>query len=452
MNTHSKTSFIILAIVTIVSVLLSSCGQATPTTAPAQPGTQAPLANQATVAANNAEKVKLSMWGFSGSSDTFTPEIIKRFEAQYPNITVEYTDIPEDTYPTKLETAMMAGAAPDIATLYKMEWQKGGKFVSLNDLYASQNVNLADVDQGGLFWSSYGGNIYAVGSFTSAVLLFYNRAMFDAAKLPYPSATEPMTVDEYAALAAQLTKKGSNPEDTIYGADAPVPYWWSDYRTTFSEDGTSIDGIFNSESNIHLYDVLAHMVINGDAPSTAALTAMGSSSRQDLLVQGKMAMVITDSQATTVSCEANHIPYGAAPVPVAEKGDKPWVFAGTDMEGIPAASKNIEAAKTFLAFYLVEGNKLRLENGDLPYNMKLANDLNWAGTGDTVGRQSELTAINLAGPAIIVPGMWDVVAPVDGAYQDIIDGKSDTKTALEGIMPQMKATLATAWETWNAIK
>jgi ABC-type glycerol-3-phosphate transport system substrate-binding protein len=332
-----------------------------------------------------------------------------------------------------------------------MEWLKAGKFVPLDDLYASLNVNKADVNQGGLFWCSYSEKTYCVGSYTSAVVLFYNRAMFDAAKLPYPSATEPMTVDEYAALAAKLTQKGSKPEDTVYGGDAPAPYWWSDYRTTFSEDGTSMDGIFNSESNIHLYDVLAHMIINGDAPSASGLTAMNTSA-QEMMVQGKMAMVITDSQLNTIACETNHILYGTAPVPVAKKGDKPWVFAGTDMEGIPVASKNIEAAKTFLAFYLVEGNKLRLEIGDLSYNMKLANDLNWAGTGDIVGRQSELKTISLARFAFIVPGFWDVTAPVDGAYQDIIEGKSDARTALDGIMPQMKDTLATAWETWNTIK
>jgi multiple sugar transport system substrate-binding protein len=437
MNPRSKTSLLILAIVTIVSVLLTSCGQATPTKATTQPDTNTP--------------VKLSMWGFLPSSDTFTPEIIKRFEAKYPNITVEYTNFPEDSYPTKLETAMMAGVTPDIATLYKMEWLKGGKFVPVDDVYTSANVNKADVNQGGLFWCTYSGTTYCVGSYTSAVVLFYNKAMFDAAKLSYPSATVPMSIDEYASFAATLTQKGSKPEDTVYGGDARPPYWWSDYRTTFSEDGKSIDGIFNSPSNIHLYDVLAHMIINGDAPSATAMTALNTSSL-DMFIQGKMAMVIGDSQGTTVASEANHILYGVAPVPVATKGDKAWVFAGTDMEGIPVGSKNIDAAKTFLAFYLDEGNKLRLEVGDLPYNMKLANEGNWASTGDTAGRQSEMQAINLAGPAIIVPGMWDVVAPIDGAFQDISEGKGDAKTALEAIMPQMKDSLATAWETWNAIK
>lgn len=456
MNARSKVSFIILAIITSVSVLLSSCGAAPaakPTTAPVQPATQAPVATQAPAPTGDTmEKAALSMWGFGGDTDTFTPEIIKRFEAKYPNVTVEYTDIPEDSYTTKLETAMMADAAPDIVTLYKTEWLKAGKFIPVDDVYASANVNIADMNQGALWSCQYAGKTYGVGTYTGGVLLFYNRAMFDAAKLPYPSATVPMTVDEYAALAAKLTQKGAKPEDTVYGGDARAPYWWSDLRTMFSEDGKSMDGVFDSASNVHMYDVLAHMVINGDAPSPDALT-VANSSAQDLISQGKMAMgIMDDNELATVAFETNHISYGVAPTPVAEKGDKAWVSSWTDCEGIPTTSKNIQAARNFLAFYLVEGNQLREETGTLPLNMKLANDLKWANSGDTVGRQSELTAISQARASIMVPDFWDVIAPIDGAYADITEGKSDTKTAIAGIMQPMKDALATAWETWDAIK
>ena len=51
-------------------------------------------------------------------------------------------------------------------------------------------------------------------------MLIYNKAMFDAAGLEYPSAAEPLTIDEYAELAAQLTVPN---DDITQRVGAPAP-------------------------------------------------------------------------------------------------------------------------------------------------------------------------------------------------------------------------------------
>ena len=46
------------------------------------------------------------------------------FETAHPDISIEVTDIPEDQYVTKIDTALAAGETPDIAFVYERRWLK----------------------------------------------------------------------------------------------------------------------------------------------------------------------------------------------------------------------------------------------------------------------------------------------------------------------------------------
>src|SRR5262245_5981266 len=146
---------------------------------------------QSGLAAQSDEPVKPAVSVFEGE-EQLLPGLKEGFEAQHPNITIEVTQIPEDQYVVKPDTAMAAASPPDIGYLYEDRWVKAGKILPLDDTIAAHEIDVADLNpaimQGNCIFDDH---VYCLGSYTGAVVLLYDKAKFDAAGLDYPSATEP---------------------------------------------------------------------------------------------------------------------------------------------------------------------------------------------------------------------------------------------------------------------
>jgi multiple sugar transport system substrate-binding protein len=134
--------------------------------------------------------VTLSLWIFEGEEE-FLPALKEAFETEYPNITLKITDIPEDNYVTKMDTALAADSPPDIGWVYEARWMKAGRVLPLDDVIASNQIDLSVMNQNAMSGCVYEGVTYCLGSYTGAVMLFYNKDLFDKAGLPYPSASTP---------------------------------------------------------------------------------------------------------------------------------------------------------------------------------------------------------------------------------------------------------------------
>ncbi len=270
----------LITIIALMAVLLSACVPATP------PAAVAPTEKSAQPQPST-EKVTLNLWIFEGEQG-FLPELKKGFEAKYPNVTLEITEIPESDYVTKIDTALAAGNPPDIGWVYEARWMKAGKFLAIDDMVSQKGINLADYNQGIVKdMCALNGKLYCLGTYTGAVLLFYNKDMFDAAGLSYPSPTVPMSIDEYEAAAAKLTKPNADIKLRVYGGSAGASNWWADHNARFSPDGRKIDGYLNDDATIHEYEVLSDMVKKGYAPSTADFALLGD---VDLLSTKQQAM------------------------------------------------------------------------------------------------------------------------------------------------------------------
>ena len=82
--------------------------------------------------ATDGEPVTLTLWAFEGEEEFF-PTLIDRFETEYPNVTIKMTEIPEDNYATKMDTALAAGRPPDLGLVYEPRWLKAGAVQSLDE-------------------------------------------------------------------------------------------------------------------------------------------------------------------------------------------------------------------------------------------------------------------------------------------------------------------------------
>jgi ABC-type glycerol-3-phosphate transport system substrate-binding protein len=441
MNTRRNTHYLMLGILVVASMLLSSCGKATPTTAPVQPASS----TQAPAVANAAEPVTINVWVFEGETDAFDP-VIASFKVDHPNIDVVVTNFPEGDYTTKIDTALIAGEPPDIGYVYEPKWIKSGSFLALDDALAQYGVNTDNFNKGA--WSQncvWDGKTYCIGTYTGAILLFYNKDIFDQAGVAYPSATDPMTIDDYVAMCAKVTTKSDDINQRIWGCDAGAPYWWEDARDFLSPDGKTVDGYLNDPPTIHFFEDLVQLTTDGSVISNADATSLQGT---DLLATGKLATSIIDNVVAIPALETAGFNWGATLIPVEQAGDKAWVSTWTDSYGVFSASKHPQEAQLFLAYMADKGQKARLDLGALPLDMTYADQ--WA--GDSTGRQEAVAAIKLSRPNIFVPGYWDVVGPMDDAFTSMVEDKTPVKDALDQVIPDMQKALDDAWDTWNSIK
>lgn len=318
--------------------------------------------------------------------------------------------------------------------------------MSIDDMIESENLDPDDYFQGAFSaYCTYEGKAYCLGSYSGGMVIIYNKDMFDAAGLSYPSSTQAMTVDEYSALAAQLANQAENIEERIWGASADIMLYWSDTRYIFSEDGRTVT--LDDAATAHAHQVLADMVINGYAPSSSDYDLIGE---EGIVSEGKLALVLTDNLYGFEAFENAGIRWGVAPVPVESEGDLPWVSSWTDAWAVFTGSAHPDEAMKFIAFIATDGNQLRAEAGALPFNLKLADELDWA--ADNEGRQETLQVMALSREPVFIPDFWGVIDPMWDAWEFIISGEMTAQEALDEAAVYVQENLDQAWETWESIE
>jgi len=169
--------------VLVTAVVIAGCAPATSSSpGPASPAASAPStssASPAPSASSVAEAVTLNLWTIEGEED-FLPKLKAAFETAHPGVTLEITVLPEDQYGTKVDTALAAGAPPDIAFIFDPRYIKEGHMVPIGDVLKERGVDLSRFAQGPLSSCTLDGKLYCIGTYTGALVLMYNKDVFDA--------------------------------------------------------------------------------------------------------------------------------------------------------------------------------------------------------------------------------------------------------------------------------
>jgi multiple sugar transport system substrate-binding protein len=135
-------------------------------------------------------------------------ELTAMYQETHPDVTVEWINITGGgPYGRdKLQTMLAGGDIPDFMMLNTGQFEAlaaRNQLLPLDDLVASSGLDL------GIYWpqaitgSSYNGTLYALPRDMSNVILYYNKDMFDAAGVAYP--TVEWTWDDLLAAAQKMT-------------------------------------------------------------------------------------------------------------------------------------------------------------------------------------------------------------------------------------------------------
>lgn len=164
--------------------------------------------------------------------------IADAFEAKNPNIKVKIEVTGWDQYWTKLEAGATGGALPDVFWMHTnnfVKYASSGMLMDLTDkVKSSKDVDLNNFPKGLVDATVQDGKTYGLPKDYDTIGLWYNKAMFDEAKIAYPDATW-----DWKKLQ-EVAKKLTNPAKGIYGFAAPEDAQQGYYNFIYQNGGNVI--------------------------------------------------------------------------------------------------------------------------------------------------------------------------------------------------------------------
>ncbi len=158
----------------------------------------------------------VSTWDY-----TTTPaqiETIEAFMTKYPNVTVEVIDITSADYTTKLSVMLNGNSELDVYFLkdtdYAPDLSEKGQIEDLVPYVEKDGIDTAAYSGACDSFTLENGVLFAMPYRTDYYVMFYNKDLFDAAGVDYPS--NDMTWEEWEALAGDVTS--GEGADKVYGA------------------------------------------------------------------------------------------------------------------------------------------------------------------------------------------------------------------------------------------
>ncbi|MFT3888756.1 MAG: extracellular solute-binding protein [Arachnia sp.] len=332
------------------SLLLTACGATTHTP-------PSPRGDNVSGAADPSGDVTLSLSGWSLAT---TPEfqlIADGFTAANPGIKIDLKEYDAAEYNTLITADLAAGAGPDIITQKEVKYAP--VFVQGKQLLDVSDVALPD-GIGGVDSYKVDGVQYATPYRMDSWVVYYNKDLFDAAKVEYPNGT--WTWDDYAATAKKLTDGLRAAGNTAaYGA---YQHGWQSTVQGFANAQTPGADIFSGtydqfkpyyERALKLQDEGSQIDFN--TRQANQLTYQGEFGKQKAAMMPMGTWFVATLIAQQKSGEADTFNWGMAPAPQFDASttglDKtPVTFGDPTGFGINAgiSADKLDAAKKFLAY------------------------------------------------------------------------------------------------------
>ncbi len=249
-------------------------------------------------------------------------------------------------YSDKINASVMSGDLPDVITVdgpNVAAYAANGIIQPLAEMTDEERSVYLDsiLEQG-----TYDDKLYALGAMESSVGLYYNKEILQEAGISVPDAAHPWTWSEFMEILEQLkpimAEKSGYPLDMTFPVgEASIyyyaPFIWSNGGDLVSEDGLTVDGVFNSQANTATMQYFRSLVDN-KYMSQAPIEKLFESGRAAFKFDGAW-------EVNTIYESYPDIALGVAPYVVSDHWDGgrytptgSWAYAAT------SKAENIEAA------------------------------------------------------------------------------------------------------------
>lgn len=349
--------------------------------------------------------------------------IVDAFEAENPDITVEVTTLPYGDYGTALQTDLAAGTVSDV---FDIEYSNYAAYQA-NGVLAPLTVAKPDSYRPSLLEAySTDGTSYALPSSFSDVVLYYNKDLFDAAGVSYP--TNDWTWADEKAAAEKLTNQAAGQ----WGDHQPISFY-EYYKTLaqsggqfLSDDKTKV--AFNTPEGLAAAGWLVNK--SGTVMPTIEQGQGTADFDTNLFKDGKLAMLHTGIWI-----------FGAvADVPfnwdiAVEPGNTTQASAVfSNAVGVSATSEHVDAATKWAEFLTSSDTmvKARLDSGwELPPISDEAKLATYLDKGTPANRQAVFDSLdNIALPPVVAEGQTEMQ---DIMGEELVEAQAGRKTVQQAL-------------------
>lgn len=389
-----------------------------------------------------AQKVTVNYLTFSAAPDHLKDldATIAAFEAANPDIQVEYETAGWDAYFTKLQTLVASKKAPDTFELNyenSVTYASKGALLDLNPLIAADTgFDTSIYNAKALNAFAYQGQQFGLVESFSNVVLYYNKDLFDAAGVAYPSAD--WTWEDELAAAQKL----SDPDNGIWGTYSPIQFW--EFYKTIAQNGGSILNDDKTEVTIDSPQNVETLTWMIDKISKYNVTPsdidLGGQSPDDAFKAGKIAMMRTGIWMFTAFAD---IPFQWDIALEPGNTQKAHHFFANGV-GVSANSENPKEAYEWLKFLTSsrEAVEIRIASGwELP---AVSNPVYLKGYLDQPKPASREVVFQALDSAVVPPviGNWNQLTDAVGTQLDEAklgsktpeQALKDARTAIEALL------------------
>ncbi len=341
--------FIALLLALLIIIPLTACG--TPQESPDtdQPATEAPAEKESPAQEPAEEQITLTLWSIATESDNYYQpylDAIADYEAAHQNVKIEYDTFENESYKTKLKSAVAANELPDIFFTwgggFSQSFVDAGRVLPVDDYYPAFADALPEVMLSNL---TYGGNKYGSVYTMNVSMLFYNKSMFDELGLKAPT-----TFDELVSVCQKFIDNGIVP----FGISAKDIWNLAMTHDALTLKSVGPDNLFkcltkegsvsyNSADFLDASSKFAQLVAMGAYSDDAV--ALNNDEATQNFYDGKQPMYITGSWMVSdfYTKAPNADDFGCVPIPVLNSSNARI----TDFMGGPSDSLMVSASTKY---------------------------------------------------------------------------------------------------------
>lgn len=303
--------------------------------------------------AASSGKTKLVWAAWDVQTTPYYAAIESAYEAKNPDVDIELLDLGSADYSTMLQTQLSGGDdSIDVVAIKDIPGYnnhvKANLLTDLSPYIAADGIDLAQY--GGITDQiTVNGKLFALPFRSDFWVIFYNKALFDAAGVEYPD--NDMTFEEYDALARRMTSgTGSN---KVYGAHYHT--WRSAVQLFGILDGQHTAIADNYEFEKPYYEMVLAQQRDGIVMDYGSLKTSGTH-YTGVFYNNQVAMMnmgswfISSLIGAINSGESQATEWGIVKYPHAEGVEPGSTLATITSLGISAGSKKQEAAWDFVKY------------------------------------------------------------------------------------------------------
>ncbi|HET7626826.1 MAG TPA: extracellular solute-binding protein [Bacillales bacterium] len=292
------------------------------------------------------EPVTLTMYSWRTEDQAGYEKIIKAFEADHPDIHVEFKPFKSTEYNTILSNTLVSGQGADIIQLrpYNKDIPDNGYLVPLDDIKGLSNISdqFKDAARGS------DGKVYGVPLSLNNAVIFYNTKIFEENGISVPK-----TWEDFVNVCETLKSKGITPIaqsgnaayllSLLHSVIAPSAYGGNEFVEKITSGETDFTDEGFKASVQRMKDLAQYFPKD--------FVGISDDDAQGLLYAGKAAMYINgDYRLSEFHEKAPDLPVDVIPALETQNGKAPVTAWVDSSYAVVKKSEHVEEAKVFMEF------------------------------------------------------------------------------------------------------